>query len=381
MRKAMIGLMLAGVAAGGCRESATERGGGRSSTPRLAPSAETKQASKGPALPAELSCWDISRIFILDLKDGKVEALTPGEWDTNPVWSPDGSRLAFANYDREGETWSLDVIGDDGSNRVRLVRATDTWGSRAVWSPDGSRIAAAAYRADRSEICILSPDGRKRTWLKGFGDDHDPRWSPDGSRIVFRASHHSRRHIYVMNAGGGGLMQLHKGGVNVPNPEEDCLAWSADGLWIAYVGRHRAGNGIYVMRSGGKENRKLVDTGQGEAFAWSPKGSKIAFVAGGDVHVIGAAASRSTRLTHTGDVLNQQGAVAWSPDGSRIVFVKREKAWGVWHLWVMRADGADQVQLTKGTHGAQDPVWSPDGSRIAFAAGWTQPPRYPPQPD
>jgi Tol biopolymer transport system component len=55
---------------------------------------------------------------------------------------------------------------------------------------------------------------------------------------------------------------------------------------------------------------------------------------------------------------------AWSPDGTKIAFSMNRT--GVYQIWVMNADGTEQVQLTHSSVYETNPVWSPDGSKIAW---------------
>ena len=61
-----------------------------------------------------------------------------------------------------------------------------------------------------------------------------------------------------------------------------------------------------------------------------------------------------------------------SPDGTTVLFVMDGPDWKanrrVGHVYRIRADGSDQVQLTFGERGESSPRWSPDGRRIAFLA-------------
>jgi dipeptidyl aminopeptidase/acylaminoacyl peptidase len=59
-------------------------------------------------------------------------------------------------------------------------------------------------------------------------------------------------------------------------------------------------------------------------------------------------------------------APAWSPDGTRVAFLRAED--GPSQLWLLPAGGGEAEQLTTLPLGAGTPVWSPDGSKIAFAA-------------
>ena len=72
------------------------------------------------------------------------------------------------------------------------------------------------------------------------------------------------------------------------------------------------------------------------------------------------------------------GAPAWSPDGSKIAFVGNVVSNNTQtpHIFVMNADGTDPGQITNGGgSGEGSPTWSPDGTQIAFDAS------YPPMPD
>ena len=65
-----------------------------------------------------------------------------------PVWSPDGSRIAFIRTPREGGVYRMEiwVMGVDGQGRTRIVSAdSDAWGGGPVWSPDSRRIAWSPF--------------------------------------------------------------------------------------------------------------------------------------------------------------------------------------------------------------------------------------------
>jgi len=72
-----------------------------------------------------------------------------------------------------------------------------------------------------------------------------------------------------------------------------------------------------------------------------------------------------TRLT---DDAGNNYAPAWSPDGSRIAYVSDKSGDG--DIYVMDADGSRPMLLTPDDRGAEDrsPTWSPDGRWIAFAS-------------
>ena len=97
-----------------------------------------------------------------------------------PVFSPDGSRLAF-HVGRDVHTMSA-----TGGEISRLTTDPAN-GMYPSWSPDGKRLAFMCWRNGRTEIFTMNADGsdQKRLVSMDRGDAVDPRWSPDGSTIAF----------------------------------------------------------------------------------------------------------------------------------------------------------------------------------------------------
>jgi dipeptidyl aminopeptidase/acylaminoacyl peptidase len=130
---------------------------------------------------------------------------------------------------------------------------------------------------------------------------------------------------------------------------------------LAYVNSVSGNDEIYVDAKN-LTNNAATDT----TPAWSPDGSKIAFVSNRsgafNIWVMNADGSEPTQLT------NQSGAdaePAWSPDGSKIVFSsQRDSASG--EIYVMNADGSSPTRLTQNTAIDRTPAWSPDSSQIVF---------------
>ena len=107
------------------------------------------------------------------------------------VWSPDGSMIAFRTVEDgqigdEIRYWSdVYTVRVDGSNLTRIGSTI----SDPVWSPDGRRVALIDLDQGTSDgkLYTVGPDGSApRTILLIRGDDLDSNiaWSPDGSQIL-----------------------------------------------------------------------------------------------------------------------------------------------------------------------------------------------------
>jgi Tol biopolymer transport system component len=92
------------------------------------------------------------------------------------------------------------------------------------------------------------------------------------------------------------------------------------------------------------------------------RNGKIAFSAGGNIWTVNPDGTGMVQLTN--DSCNAWSP-AWSADGTRIAFMSCRDGGFTYSVYVMDADGANQVRLTS-NNDEGNPTWSPDGTRVAF---------------
>jgi Tol biopolymer transport system component len=135
---------------------------------------------------------------------------------------------------------------------------------------------------------------------------------------------------------------------------------SADGEELIVLER---GGRIVVVRSDGTGR---TDLGPGSAPALSPDGTRVAFVDGGDVWVLGRATGTRVRIT---SAPTAERAPVWSPDGTRLAFASTPSAGDPSGLDVAAADGTTLVRVAFDVRAAYGPpTWSPDGAELAYTA-------------
>jgi Tol biopolymer transport system component len=231
---------------------------------------------------------------------------SPGVFDAEPAWSPDGAYIVFvSDRDLDDEIY---VMRSDGTDAKRLT-TTPLIDWRPLWSPKGDWIAFSSARSgnDSSDIYVMRPDGSdQRRLTQSYSAEYDPVWSPDGSAIAFCGGNIDTTQIYRVTLDGSSPMPLTDSDHSVEEP-----SWSPDGATIAYA----ASDGIHIMARDGSGDQPIPGTTR---FDRSP---------------------------------------VWSTDGGNIAFVNTEN--NNHEVFIMGTDGSGRTNLSKSMYHDTTPAWEP----------------------
>jgi Tol biopolymer transport system component len=155
-------------------------------------------------------------VGVADVADGYLHQPYVDRFSFSPTWSADGSWLVYDGGDSgaiPSENHGLCLTTVEGPNNTVLTN--DTNDHFPVWSPDGTRIAFMHWQHDHWEIYIMNANGGDRHPLTSSSNYVQPRpnnvspaWSPDGQQIVFLSDRGGQWEFYVMGADGGNQREI-----------------------------------------------------------------------------------------------------------------------------------------------------------------------------
>lgn len=264
-----------------------------------------------------------NQVFVTDQEGTRQLTATdvPYENARDPVWSPDGKRIAFSWYRGHGGD-ELYVMQADGSEKRPLVQPPTgvvAFGSQVAWAPSGDRIAFQACPVCNlggisSQIFVADlQSGAVDTLTTPRSDNAHPTWSPDGQRIAFISN---RDYINADSA------------------------------------RYRTD--LYLMNADGSDVQRLTTFGKAGPPTWSPSSGHIAIAYqshDADVYLYDFTTDEVTRLTD----LRSVGRTTWHPDGERILVPATTHA-GQSVMRIVSLAG-DTIQDSNRSEGMQEIDW------------------------
>ena len=377
-----------------------------------------------------LSQTDIVFVFAGDLwtvprAGGEANRLTssPG-FETNPVFSPDGSRIAFTGeYDGNVDVFVIPAAGGV-PKRLTWHAAADT---ALGWTPDGRRVLFTSGRTAYSRFSELftagldggleeklplpmgyeaafSPDGKRLAyvplpraftawkryrggrmtpvWIAGLADsviekvprpnsnDFNPMWV--GDKVYFLSDREGAVSLFAYDLKSKTVSRA------VENRGLDFKSASAgpDAIVLEQFG----GLSLYDLKTGRTSpvpvtvngdmpevRERYVAAGDRLAAAsLSPNAARVAFEARGEIVTVPAEKGDPRNLTNTTGVMEREPT--WSPDGKTIAYFSDESGEYMLHLKPQMGAG-ETVKIALGEKPSfyENIRWSPDSKRIAYS--------------
>ncbi|MET3827009.1 dipeptidyl aminopeptidase/acylaminoacyl peptidase [Sphingomonas sp. PvP055] len=291
----------------------------------------------------------------------------------DPQISPDGRTIVYVRR-------SADVMTDRMQSSLWLIDVASgrqtpfaTQGSNPRWSPDGTRVAYAAADGDRSQLFVRWLSSGSSARVTSFpGDPQALAWSPDGQQLA-----------YVATVAGEATTL----GKAPPKPEGakwaepltviDRINYRNDGPGYVKPGRDH----LFVVAADGGAARQLTFGAfdDGGPLSWTPDGRSIMFAAirgpeadrqvmNSDVIAVDVASGALRTLTSR-DGPDAKPIV--SPDGARIAWIgfdDKRRSYENAQLYIgdRNAGGAKSLTATL-DRGIEDAAWAADG-RSLFAS-------------
>ena len=163
-----------------------------------------------------------------DLRETRERFVRGGIWIRGASLSPSGARAAF---EFRGDI--VTVPSEKGD--VRNLTLTPSVHERTpVWSPDGTHIAYFSDKGGEYRLVVEQQDGKGEPRvlpLEGHGFYENPVWSPDSQKIAYNDNSQS---IFWIDLKTGRAKQVASQETYTPSPQLRS-AWSPDSKWLAYT--------------------------------------------------------------------------------------------------------------------------------------------------
>jgi serine/threonine-protein kinase len=325
------------------------------------------------------------QLFVRTLATGEERRITHEQRDDiQPAWSPDGRRLAFVRaaadsgklepadlngwYTEGGEVWSVDLAS---GRETRLVG--NAFGPS--YSPDGKQLAFDAEWAGPRRIWVADAAGLNPRQLTSDSSEAvihaGARWSPDGRRVVFRRIEKTTSDLVVTDASGSSVTRVTADAALDIDP-----AWGPDGHSIYFASSRGGGLNIWRIalgadgRPAGVPEQLTTGAGDDVEPAPAPDGGRLAFAVRGinsDIWALPVSPTTGAPTAAPGPVVattRVESRGAWSPDGRTIAFNSDRD--GEMNIWLHDVGSGTDRRLTNGAGGDYQPSWTPDGRTLAF---------------
>jgi serine/threonine protein kinase len=296
--------------------------------------------------------------------------------DTNPVWSPDGSHIAFLRGTSSEALQVIVIPAGGGPERLIATLPGFRPGARKylTWAPDAGSLVASNRLKDAFALRLYRlpvSAGTEQPVTDGpdAAQDVSPAFSPDGRWLAFlRWENGATYELWIVPQPRGKPKLL----VTSPVPITT-FAWKSDSRTIVYGGGAiSTGELRQVTTDGRRTLAPFALEGASDQITIARNGGRLAYVLQNlDANIWRVPLNRTHQDSPSPPEklfasVREEMDPAISPDGKSVAFVSNRS--GHWNLWIGNADGSGLRELAAQSFLPFHPAWSPDSREIAFEA-------------
>ncbi|MGD8455683.1 MAG: hypothetical protein PVF83_04795 [Anaerolineales bacterium] len=296
----------------------------------------------------------IQNVYLISNSDfNKPQLISNTDWDdTSAVWSTDGTKLAIVSTVVRN-SWvvpEIRIINID-TMESSTVETEKGWVLYLDWSPDENQFLFSSGNVYENEsyLDIFVMDINELEMINLTNNphaDYNPVWSPDGSKIAFVSVRNGYTELFMMNADG-----TDQNSISAISQLPSVIAKCKSIYWENLD--NSTEEDIEFIRE--SPYGCMLD----DSPAWSPDGSKIAFVSARDgnqeIYMMNV---DGTGLKNISNHPTDEDDPSWSPDGSKIVFTSNRDG-EYFQIYIMDIDGSDVIQITSDYGNKFTPAWRP----------------------
>jgi dipeptidyl aminopeptidase/acylaminoacyl peptidase len=210
-----------------------------------------------------------THLWVVDARSGEAKQITEGnDWnDSDPQWSPDGTRLAFVSNrtgkeyeeNRNSDVWVISASG----GKLTKISDHDEADNQPRWSPDGKWIAftGEVHERDHPKIWLAPSVGGAPSTLAANGLDLIPgglEWSDDGKSIYFESGVKGEFQLFRVDVAAKSVSQVTSGARAVRSVDLNFTG----GKMAYLVNDFRHLDDLFVADLNGHNERRLTNLNQ-----------------------------------------------------------------------------------------------------------------------
>jgi Tol biopolymer transport system component len=327
-------------------------------------------------------------LWVLDVATGKSVRITSSpkrEPARDPVWSPDGSQVAYVALRGGHEGLYRKASNGEGTEEL-LYRHPGAWMNLADWSLDGRFLSFASTDLSGGTLYVLplAGDGERKPIevLRSESQVWEPRFSPDSRFLSYRSDQSGKWEVYVrpFDPSAGARATPAAGPWQVSDQSGQggpAVFWRRDGKEMYYVA---ADQGVMVVEVSTapafKFGKPKLLFRLSEAVPVTPQSASVSRDGQRVVIAVPHAPTlqQITVFDRQGKVLSKVGELGrytnpgLSPDGTRASVVRHVPRTGNQDIWTFDLASSKGTPVTNDTSPDIAPIWSPDGRQVAYVS-------------